>query len=70
MERFTGLLGMVVVMAVAYLFSSNRRAIQPRVIFWGLGLQIGFAFLVLKTPMAECVPVAQQSHQSRAGLFD
>src|SRR5258705_9287809 len=53
MERFTGLLGLIVVMAVAYLFSNNRRAIQPRVIFWGLGLQIGFAFLVLKTPVAD-----------------
>ena len=56
MERFTGLLGLVVVMAVAFLFSNNRRAIQPRVIYWGLGLQFGFAFLVLKTPLAECVP--------------
>ncbi len=53
MERFTGLLGILVVMAVAYLFSNNRRAIQPRVIFLGLGLQAGFAFLVLKTPLAE-----------------
>src|SRR5258708_809641 len=52
MERFTGLLGLIVVMAVAYLFSNNRRPIQPRVIFWGLGLQISFAFLVLKTPVA------------------
>src|SRR6266404_2966584 len=49
MERFTGLLGLVVIVGVAYLFSSNRRAIQPRVLFWGLGLQFGFAFLVLKT---------------------
>jgi concentrative nucleoside transporter, CNT family len=53
MERFTGLLGLVVVMAIAYLFSNNRRAIKPRVIFWGLGLQVSFAFLVLKTPLAE-----------------
>ena len=53
MERYTGLLGLIVVMAVAYLFSNNRRAIQPRVIFWGLGLQTGFAFLVLKTPVAD-----------------
>jgi CNT family concentrative nucleoside transporter len=53
MDRFTGLLGLVVVMAVAFLFSTNRRAIQPRVIYWGLGLQIGFAFLVLKTPIAD-----------------
>ena len=49
MQRLTGLLGLVVILAVAYLFSANRRAIQPRVIFWGLGLQFGFAFLVLKT---------------------
>src|ERR1041385_5661034 len=51
MERFTGLLGLLVIIAVAFLFSSNRRAIQPRVLFWGLGLQFGFAFLVLKTPV-------------------
>src|SRR5689334_18180401 len=53
MERFTGLLGLIVIVAVAYLFSANRKAIQPRVIYWGLGLQTGFAFLVLKTPLAE-----------------
>ena len=47
MERFTGLLGLVVIIGVAYLFSSNRRAIQPRVLIWGLGLQFAFAFLVL-----------------------
>jgi CNT family concentrative nucleoside transporter len=49
MQRFTGLLGLVAIVLVAFLFSTNRRAIQPRVVFWGLGLQIGFAFLVLKT---------------------
>src|SRR5580700_7458438 len=51
MERFTGLLGIAVILGVAYLFSSDRRAIQPRVLYWGLGLQFGFAFLVLKTPV-------------------
>ncbi len=51
MERFTGVLGIVVVLAVAYVFSVNRGAIQPRVLFWGLGLQFTFAFLVLKTPV-------------------
>ncbi len=53
MERFTGLLGIVVILAVAYLFSAHRQAIRPRVLLWGLGLQFGFAFLVLKTPVAE-----------------
>jgi len=49
MERYTGLLGLVVIVVVAYLFSNDRRAIKPRVFFWGLGLQFAFAFLVLRT---------------------
>lgn len=49
MGRFTGLLGLAVILGVAWLFSSRRRAIQPRVLLWGLGLQFAFAFLVLKT---------------------
>jgi CNT family concentrative nucleoside transporter len=53
MERFTGALGLLVILGAAWAFSSNRRAIQLRVLYWGLGLQFGFAFLVLKTPLAE-----------------
>jgi CNT family concentrative nucleoside transporter len=51
MEKFTGLLGLATIMAVAFLFSKDRRAIKPRVIVWGLTLQFGFAFLVLRTPV-------------------
>jgi CNT family concentrative nucleoside transporter len=53
MERFTGLIGLVLIVLAAFAFSSNRSAIKPRVLYWGLGLQFGFAFLVLKTPVAE-----------------
>jgi CNT family concentrative nucleoside transporter len=53
MQRFTGLIGLAVILGVAFLFSSNRRAVQPRIVLWGLGLQFSFAFLVLKTPLAE-----------------
>src|SRR5258708_9252256 len=53
MERFTGLLGLAAVLAVCFLFSRDRAAIRPRVIARGLGLQFGFAFLVLKTPVKE-----------------
>jgi CNT family concentrative nucleoside transporter len=49
MARFTGLLGIVVILAVAWIFSSDKRAIKPRVIFWGLSLQLIFAVIVLKT---------------------
>jgi CNT family concentrative nucleoside transporter len=49
MERFTGLLGLVAILGVAWLLSTNRRAIKPSLLLWGLGLQFTFAFLVLKT---------------------
>jgi CNT family concentrative nucleoside transporter len=58
MERFTGLIGLVVIVAVAWLFSANRGAIKLRVLLWGLGLQFGFAFLVLKTPLASSFQTA------------
>lgn len=50
MDRFTGVLGLIAIVASGYVFSNNRRAIQKRVVVWGLLLQIAFAFLVLKTP--------------------
>lgn len=49
MGRFTGLLGLVVILAAAWLFSAHKRAIKLRIIGWGLGLQFAFALLVLKT---------------------
>jgi concentrative nucleoside transporter, CNT family len=58
MERFTGLLGLLVILAVAFLVSTNRKAIQPRVLLWGLALQFGFAFLVLKTDFGKLFRIA------------
>src|SRR5436305_4423448 len=49
MERFTGFLGLAVILGVAFLFSTNRRQIKLRLIAWGMGLQFAFALLVLKT---------------------
>jgi concentrative nucleoside transporter, CNT family len=49
MGRLTGLLGILVILSVAWLFSRHRRAIKLRVLVWGLALQFGFALLVLKT---------------------
>jgi CNT family concentrative nucleoside transporter len=46
MGRFTGLLGLLTMLGLAYLFSTNRRAIKLKLVAWGLGLQISFAFLV------------------------
>jgi len=49
MGRFSGLVGLVVILAAAWVFSSKRKAIRPKLLLWGLGLQFTFAFLVLKT---------------------
>jgi CNT family concentrative nucleoside transporter len=46
--RFTGLLGLIVFISLAYALSTNRRAIRWRTVAWGLGLQVVFAFLVIK----------------------
>jgi CNT family concentrative nucleoside transporter len=49
MGRFTGLLGVIVLLLLAWLLSSNRRAIRLKTVGWGLAFQILFAVLVLKT---------------------
>src|ERR1700722_4445409 len=48
MHRLVGVLGLLTMMGVAFLLSTNRRAIRLKTIGWGLGLQIVFAFLVLR----------------------
>lgn len=49
MGRFTGLLGLVVILGTAWICSTHKRAIKLRVVLWGVGLQFAFAILVLKT---------------------
>jgi CNT family concentrative nucleoside transporter len=46
--RFTGILGLASMVSLAYLFSTNRKAIRARTVAWGLALQIIFAFIVLR----------------------
>ena len=48
MARLTGVLGILLILLVAYLFSTDRKAIRPRTVLVGLALQICFAILVLR----------------------
>lgn len=48
-NRFLNLLGIAVILGVASLFSRNRKAIDVRLVFTALGMQILIAFLALKT---------------------
>jgi len=49
MGRFTGVLGMAVILGLAWLFSTNRRSIKLKTIAWGLGLQLVLGFFVLRS---------------------
>jgi len=48
MGRFTGILGLLTMLGLAYAFSTNRRAIRVKTVAWGLGLQFVFAVFVLR----------------------
>jgi len=48
MGRLTGILGLLTMLGLAYAMSTNRRAIKPKTVAWGLGLQLAFAFFVLR----------------------
>ena len=41
-------LGILTVLGVAYLLSSNRSAVRSRVVLWGVGLQFLFALMMLR----------------------
>lgn len=49
MSRFTGLIGIVLILGIAYLLSNNRKAINYRTVGVGLLLQAGLAIFILKT---------------------
>jgi concentrative nucleoside transporter, CNT family len=52
-QRLVSVLGMVVLLGIAWLLSVNRAMIPWRLVAWGTGLQIIFAVLILKTPAGE-----------------
>jgi concentrative nucleoside transporter, CNT family len=53
MVRFQPVLGLLLIGLIAYALSANRRAIRPRTIAWGFGLQFLFALIVLKTSLGQ-----------------
>jgi CNT family concentrative nucleoside transporter len=55
MERFTGLIGIVLILGVAFALSNNRKAINYRTVGVGLGLQFGLAVFILRTDTGQAV---------------
>ncbi len=50
MQRFQGLLGIVLILAIAFLASNNKKRINFRLVFSGMLLQVIIAVLVFKVP--------------------
>ena len=48
MGRLTGVLGIAAILGLAYLFSTDRRAIKLKTVAWGLGLQLALGLFVLR----------------------
>lgn len=53
MERFTGLIGIIVILGLAFLVSNNKKAINYRLVISGLVIQLVMALFILKTSVGQ-----------------
>jgi concentrative nucleoside transporter, CNT family len=55
MQQFSGLLGIILILGLAWLLSNNRKAINMRVVLSGIALQLALALFILKTTIGQTV---------------
>lgn len=53
MHRFTGIIGIILILGLAYFMSNNRKAINYRLVSTGLGIQLLLAIFILKVPIGK-----------------
>jgi CNT family concentrative nucleoside transporter len=53
MSRFTGIIGIFVLLGLAFLWSNNRKRINYRIVITGLLLQLVLAIFILKVPLGQ-----------------
>ena len=53
MERFVGLIGIVVIFLLCYALSNNKKAINYKTIGMGFLLQVSFAIFIFKVPLGQ-----------------
>ena len=58
MSRFIGILGIIIIFALAYLMSNNRKAINYKTIGVGFLLQVLFAVFIFKVPLGQKIFMA------------
>jgi concentrative nucleoside transporter, CNT family len=55
MERFTGILGIVLILGLAFLMSNNKKRINYRLVLSGLAIQMAMAIFILKVPIGQAM---------------
>ncbi len=55
MQRYTGLLGIFVILGIAFLLSNNRKAINYKLVAVGLAIQLSLAIFILKIPLGQII---------------
>ena len=53
MDRFIGLVGIAIILAIVFLMSNNKKAINYKTVLTGLFLQILFAIFIFKVPLGQ-----------------
>ena len=51
--RLQAVAGLILIPGIAYALSNNRRAVDLKTVAWGVGLQIAFALIVLRTELGQ-----------------
>lgn len=69
MQYIQPLIGAAVILGIGYAFSTDRKAINWQTVAWGLGLQIVFAFIVLKTGVGQAVFTTVGAYMTRLLAF-
>lgn len=49
MQDLVGILGIFTILGIGYAMSTDRTRIRPRLVLWGLGIQVALAVFILKT---------------------
>lgn len=55
MSRFVGIIGIIVIFAICFLMSNNKKKISLKTVLSGFGLQILLALFVLKTSLGKAI---------------
>lgn len=55
MQRFIGIIGIIVILAIAYLLSTDRKKINFKTVGMGLLLQVSLAIFIFKVPIGQII---------------